>query len=850
MQAVIRKHKYMIIILAAVMVASVTAGTLLAQSFWDESSAVRINAGAIESSTLIVGTHLIHLSALTDSVYEIASQSADDSGQNEIYYKSELGGNAWFNITAASSLADITTEGTPVTNSEIEALFFTHHTKSDKVTYDLRTGKPVNIFDIRDPYDLESLEELSPLKMQYDQILELTGADDFTKRIDKIWKTEIEEPPLTADVEGLKKASEYDEILAALNRYLDILRENDGGAAEIDKVSGVMEAVDASRRYLVYATLYPILDSYLEEISTGKSILPALVAGEEPIVVTSEPGSAELISAAAESLGNVQGAMITQAGNMLSEGMTVITSAEYTFMNALIEHAMADNHAACDTDVRNLINLDNIQNDNITDRPRELETLENVLIPDATEKYLSMLGQGEGAEYKGEKANNSAQVILNRFISEYENNTNTVRGELEFLIEAKTKRMDTASGMEYIADLLESVTSGYASTVPTSDFSAAALSSVEAHIEFLTNLHRSLELALGGNELDKLIAEKEDLQTERLQALDNNDLAKAEELAGKIEDIEEEIREKEKEAAAEIAELRDQIASLEDGSDEKAAAMAELSNLENSLSDGSLGALVADMKAKGDAEGLAALLPTSPELALPALQDIYNDLLLNGGDQNLIDTIEQAILDNPNALRDGLGAAQIRKLSDMWLEQKGEGDSDSPLAGVGGIGGTDAENSIAAIVGITMYGEETGNRNAFRVSSAIAQEQKNLGNLMVYNAINDGTGEYIPLTAIQVLTGRRYVWEKNSSLGVLAKGSDYFGFTVYSEVVLRDRDGKEQETMPRAAKYQSAVHIPEEYAKSAFGAEAMYIEGTDLGCVYDEEVMGLAEELFTMLLES
>ena len=87
------------------------------------------------------------LSALTDSLYEIANTSAEESGQGQIYYKSELGEGAWFDITSATSLLDITTGGSPVTDGEMEELFFTHHTKSDKITYDLRTGKAVNIFN-------------------------------------------------------------------------------------------------------------------------------------------------------------------------------------------------------------------------------------------------------------------------------------------------------------------------------------------------------------------------------------------------------------------------------------------------------------------------------------------------------------------------------------------------------------------------------------------------------------------------------------------------------------------------------------------------------------------------------
>ena len=43
--------------------ASLALGAMYAQGFWDESRAVHINARSIETSTLAIGTHLIHLSA-------------------------------------------------------------------------------------------------------------------------------------------------------------------------------------------------------------------------------------------------------------------------------------------------------------------------------------------------------------------------------------------------------------------------------------------------------------------------------------------------------------------------------------------------------------------------------------------------------------------------------------------------------------------------------------------------------------------------------------------------------------------------------------------------------------------
>ena len=110
-----RRHGRVAGTVVVLLVAALVLGTLQVSGFWDESKAVRIKAGEIENSTLAIGTHLIHLSALTDSLYEIANTSAEESGQGQIYYKSELGEGAWFDITSATSLLDITTGGSPVT---------------------------------------------------------------------------------------------------------------------------------------------------------------------------------------------------------------------------------------------------------------------------------------------------------------------------------------------------------------------------------------------------------------------------------------------------------------------------------------------------------------------------------------------------------------------------------------------------------------------------------------------------------------------------------------------------------------------------------------------------------------
>ena len=146
-----------IITAVIIIIAGLFVRPLVAKALFDENKAVHIDASSIEQSTLIIGTHLIYLYSLNDELYQIALDSAADSGQTQIYYKSELADGTWFNITDAGSIADITDSGIAVSDDTINNLYFTHHTKSDGKTYDLRTNQAVSIFDINNVYDVENL---------------------------------------------------------------------------------------------------------------------------------------------------------------------------------------------------------------------------------------------------------------------------------------------------------------------------------------------------------------------------------------------------------------------------------------------------------------------------------------------------------------------------------------------------------------------------------------------------------------------------------------------------------------------------------------------------------------------
>ena len=262
------RMRILALMLAGVLLAGSAAGRLIVRAALenersDEVRSVHVSDADIEESTLVIGSHLIYLGALTDELYEIAKESESDFNQYSMYYKSELSGGSWYEITSASSIVDITSSGTPVNKSVIEALEFTHHTKSDGVTYDLRTGNAVSIFDINAPYDLEAMEELEPLRLQY-QMLQEKDEDSKTE-------SDLTYIEMIGDFFALSIRNEvtdsHDEALRGLQNYKVTLTANDADAAMTDKVDEVMGKVDAERRVEALTILAEELD--LLELHAG-----------------------------------------------------------------------------------------------------------------------------------------------------------------------------------------------------------------------------------------------------------------------------------------------------------------------------------------------------------------------------------------------------------------------------------------------------------------------------------------------------------------------------------------------------------------------------------------------------
>ncbi|MDR2163247.1 MAG: hypothetical protein LBO70_04815 [Clostridiales Family XIII bacterium] len=679
-----------------------------ANAIWDESKAVHIKPAGIENSTLIIGTHLIHISALTEELYDIAMQSAGDSGQDKVYYKSELGGGAWCDITEANSLSSIATgytdpsgmnSITAVDNSVIASLFFEYHTKSDGITYDLRTNAAVNIFNTSSPYELESMAELEPLKLQYDLYVNMqattTAGIQKIERIAAFWRTDVRS----------EATDKSDSDLNVLQDYYTIISKEDDATDQMGAVQSVMAAVDAARRAEVFTIVENVLSDFINEAQS------AMEGG------LTDP---DLRSALNDSLANVQAALSEQEGKRLDVGVTVLSSARYKASNDLIENAGSSNYAECDKNTSKLVDIASIEAGLIKHEVTEAELLADELMPDADRRLTSALKSGENAQYRAAEAANSAGATLRAIVADYRSTLNAARGELESFISAYTKRIVAEDSIDFIDDRLAD-TKAWLDKIPSGAFAEEAQTCVNNHIEFLTGLKRQLEIALGGNALDQLTQEKAALQDSYLAALDENDLTGAKAIEGQIAALDVKIEAAEDETSAKISKLEQQIAAIQakindaDGGAgtaalerEKDILNAQLRALSATLSPSSVGSIASDLRASalsviangGNMDDLDNAISSLGEIVgmnfkvvFPALKDIYDAMqkkhALEGSNAfaSQIKTVEGLITNNQSSYEASLSGdkdqSEIANLTDEYFASLNSGDGGGIFGGAG-----------------------------------------------------------------------------------------------------------------------------------------------------------------------
>lgn len=859
-------------VLSAVIALLVIGGSVLTFAMIDDTNSVHIRAGEIEDSTLIIGSHLIYLGAMNDQIYDIAMESAEEATQYNRYYKSELAGGAWYDVTEAGALEDISTAGRIVEDSEIEALNMTHHTRSDGITYDLRTGQSVCIFDINDPYDLEGLTELEPIKMQYDVLAQTEDPSETNERDMRLIRELYEKNRET------EETAELDDALYELQIYYEILIRDGADSAMSDMVMSVMEKVDAARRA---AVLLPLQESELENLNRAVGRDYTYLAGEvlgTPETIYDEDGeevprsrldsftlNTDLLTAIGEAISNVQESYIDASSNMLEEGTTVLSQMEYELSQDLIESAAAENFSSCDTAVTKLIYLERISNSIIRESDAERDFLETELLPRAEQAYRTALSAGTGELYRTLPSTAAAATRANA-LKQQQNEVEIVRNELQFLIQAYTDRMAAETAMEHIAQRIEDCDS-YRDGIRNDAFADYASSSVDAHLDWLRQLMVDLQDSMGNRSMDHLQEQKEELQTERMTALDNNQLSVAKKLDAQIAAVDQEIEDLENQLNA--------ILQSENTSEsEKARAAAQLGEQNasavlqdmkqdalNDLRDGNLEGI------ENIVDGIGALAETQPEGALNALQDVYEELSkqeLTGGDtaaiEELIAKVEEVTAEQMSNFLNDFSQSDIASLIAAYIEETASTDDltamremeadgllgDNDLAGL--MASLSDAQTAAILAGLDQYAEQTGSDAAQRIVSNYSKTAYGAGSLYVYKKYSaEPAVEFLPTDKIGQISRYRYIFNDSQKAVTLQQGSTYYKFRAFSAIAEK---GATMEDMLRASGFQGVIYIDEDAAIKYFALEAEYLTDTSYGVILTEEIKEQALAFLDYLFEA
>jgi len=194
----------------------------------------RPSATDIPKKSLIIGTYIIDFAAVSPTAVGTAQKTIESSGQDQMFYRSELTTKGlWVNITNGSGVSDILeTSETLVGEADINALKLTHWIKADGVTYEIGSGNKKTFSQLNPLSNPLAFDGMAPLDTERDKQIGILK--------------ELDDDDDGYDVARNKKAI-LDSVLGALNSktYKDSDAKVDGieaSGAKMRQKAGVDES--------------------------------------------------------------------------------------------------------------------------------------------------------------------------------------------------------------------------------------------------------------------------------------------------------------------------------------------------------------------------------------------------------------------------------------------------------------------------------------------------------------------------------------------------------------------------------------------------------------------------------
>ena len=845
--------------------------------------AVKVNDTEIEKSSLIIGSYIIHLNGLTDDVFYMAKESANEFSQANMYYKSELADGKWFDVTSASSLEDIISEGMPIEREEIEQLNFTHKVSSTGEVTDLRYGYRISAFDVKAPYSLWDLEELKALKTQYELISEKKIKTDSDKKNMEMIQSFYEKSIRTS------KTDQYDDIITGLERYKNVLPGRGKTATWIEEVQKVMKHTDALRRVEAFQILAANLEILLNDIS-GQENSSVEEEGETEEEMTEEEMidfyvNADLVEAVGDAIDNVEQSILEKSTQILTEGNTSDSLARYQYSNDLMNgitkstqgreydnlpwyyrwyllwikvrstSAIEYNVTICDTATQKLVDITNISSGVIVDINSERTTAEEISIA-AYETYKEKLSAGIGEAYKDAVVENKSQAAKEQCLSEQKRDTNVARQEYQGVLFSYFERLSNKSMQQYVEKLLNEI-SDLEALVPEDAVKSYQLETVTEHREWLRDmLAQAMLNSSDSSEMDKLTEAMSDLEKQRQEALDNNNLKGEKKIAADMEALQGEIDKLVESLVNELdspysteAEKARALAGLGDGN-----ATALLNSLSSDIASGirnmngtgttSSGVAYSQKEAeelKNKMEIFSSISAFAPDAAAQALKDI-EEAVAGASLQNneFVEDIQATIGVVKEKIEDG----QKGNLTNI--------DSEELISMLENILGCTLEEATAidfsgAVLALSRFGYEHNNREARSLAITYAAEMYDLSHVYIYPKVETEKKEYVSVRAIGQVLDYRYVFDDAHYSATLSKGKSYHTFT--KDLKDYSYTGKKTGKLTTNVVFQDTLYLGNADAKKIYNIEAGYVHGSKYAIVVTEQVEKRTKEFYDWMVE-
>lgn len=767
----------------------------------NELVTVNVDPDSLEDGYIAIGTHLIHIKALSKEIWSIAEQSQAKAQQYNVYYKSEQDPGNWYDVTGGEFLGDIQQGGTYVSKDVIANLGFMYKTDKEGITIDLLTGEIVNIFDLMSPYDLETLDVLEPIRTQY-QMINGKSEDNLTDSDEKY--LDMMEELFASNIRD-SDTDEWDRALKNLDWYKRTCFKNNAKSEWKDATTSVMSQVDATRRYISLENLMGKVEK-LQQKASGSTAGEGGGEDEEEedddFIV-----NAAVVDAIGESIELIVQSQNKYGGMMLEDGDNVAGKKRFAFVKELIMNARSSNVAGCDQAITKIVNLDNIAAGTIVDNDSEFTTISAFIIKDTYQAFEGYVSGGLGSFTIEEKANLLAEL-------------DSSRAEYEQFLEAMFKRMENSAAQAKTLELINNIPAMRASE-KNDEVKDEIDERVLAHKEWLLKEYQKLVEEGGGNDASKLQDELDELLRKKKQCLNDGDMAGANMYDALAKAKQNDIDDLNKDL---LNVMNDPNSSQAD----KAAARGSLNG--NSAAKIASDALASMATDKGDGSGDGA-----DKAALQAAANM-----------------------DPDAVKSLLDEAG-KKADDLGLDMKGKGDmsQDAMLAllngllGEGGFDKASAADQAAAILALEWFGEQKNYDEAKKLAANLAGQVKAI-NPYIYNKPekNLNPSEYITLYSLATMAGYRYVFSEDYSVGSFytSNNEPYYTFTAGKDEYWMKGDVTKK-LKNKALLSHNNIYISEDESTAIFSTKTQYLEKATLGVGYTGAVEEKAKEMLNALLE-